>query len=197
MVEGTAFNAEFDGASSLELLERAKSGDSAARDELIARYLPRLRRWASGRMPEWVRDGLDTQDLVQEAVINTFRRIEAFQPRSEGALQAYLRQGVLNRIRDQHRRAVRRPVPGVLDSQAEDPSPSPLDVAIGRQAVERYEAALARLREDDRAAVIARVEMGASNEEIARMLGKPTANAARMALERALVRLAREMQKDG
>lgn len=197
MVEGTAFNAEFDGASSLELLERAKSGDSAARDELIARYLPRLRRWASGRMPEWVRDGLDTQDLVQEAVINTFRRIEAFQPRSEGALQAYLRQGVLNRIRDQHRRAVRRPVPGVLDSQTEDPSPSPLDVAIGRQAVERYEAALARLREDDRAAVIARVEMGASNEEIARMLGKPTANAARMALERALVRLAREMQKDG
>lgn len=189
-------DAEFDGASSLQLLERAKAGDEQARDELIARYLPRLRRWASGRMPEWVRDGLDTQDVVQEAVINTFRRIEGFEPRSEGALQAYLRQGVLNRIRDQHRRAVRRPVPGALDSQAEDQSPSPLDLAIGRQAVERYEAALSRLREDDRAAVIARVEMGASNEEIARMLGKRTANAARMTVERALVKLAREMQKD-
>ena len=182
--------------SSLTLLSRAQAGDADARDVLIARYLPRLRRWASGRLPLWVRDGADTQDLVQETVISTFRRIERFEARGEGALQAYLRQAILNRIRDYHRSSGRQPARGALDSQAADQGDSPLELAIGRQAVERYERALSRLRPDDREAIIARVEMGATNEEIAVMLDKPSANAARMAVERALVRLAREMEQE-
>lgn len=182
--------------SSLSLLERARAGDTQARDVLIARYLPRLQRWATGRMPHWVRDGVDTQDLVQDAVILTFRRIEGFEARGEGSLLAYLRQAVMNRIRDLHRRSARRPVASALDSATRDPAPSPLEQAVGREAVERYERALARLSDDDRQAIIARVEMDASNEEIAKLLGKPTPNAARMGVERALVRLAREMQKE-
>lgn len=195
MAAAPARDHTFDGESSLSLLERAREGDEQARDALIARYLPRLQRWASGRMPQRIRDGADTQDLVQDAVVQTFRRIDAFEVRTEGGLQAYLRQVVLNRIRDCYRRAARRPEPAPFDSQAEDPGPSALDEAIGREAVARYERALARLREDDRHAIVARVEMGATNDEIARMLGKPTANAARMTVERALVRLAREMQR--
>src|SRR5262245_42631792 len=95
--------------SSLTLLRRAQAGDPEARDALIARYLPRLARWASGRLPVWVRDAADTQDLVQETVISTFKRIDAFEARGEGALQAYLRQAILNRIRDYHRRSGRQP----------------------------------------------------------------------------------------
>ena len=38
--------------------------------------------------------------------------------------------------------------------------------------------------------------MGATNDEIAVMLDRPSANAARMAVERALVRLAREMEQE-
>jgi RNA polymerase sigma factor (sigma-70 family) len=143
-----------------------------------------------------VRDGADTQDLVQETVISTFRRIERFEARGEGALQAYLRQAILNRIRDYHRSSGRQPARAALDSQAADQGDSPLELAIGRQAVERYERALSRLRPDDREAIIARVEMGATNEEIAVMLDRPSANAARMAVERALVRLAREMEQE-
>jgi len=33
--------------SSVELLTRAQSGDDAALNSLLARYLPRLTRWAS------------------------------------------------------------------------------------------------------------------------------------------------------
>ena len=46
---------------------------------LIARYLPRLQRWATGRLPRWARDMADTQDLVQEALFQTFKRIERFE----------------------------------------------------------------------------------------------------------------------
>jgi RNA polymerase sigma factor (sigma-70 family) len=138
----------------------------------------------------------DTQDLVQDTLIRTFKRIEAFEPESDGALQAYLRQGILNRIRDELRRAGRRPAAGPLDSQVEDEAASPLEMAIGREAAERYERALGRLRPEDREAIIARVELDCTHEEIAAMLRKPTANAARMAVERALARLAEEMRRD-
>jgi RNA polymerase sigma-70 factor, ECF subfamily len=196
MSQGLPPDAGAHAESSLSLLERARAGDTQARDILIERYLPRLQRWATGRMPHWVRDGIDTQDLVQDAVILTFRRIENFEARGEGSLLAYLRQAVMNRIRDLHRRSTRRPTASALDQAARDPSPSPLEEAVGREAVDRYERALARLSDGDRQAIIARVEMDASNEEIAKLLDRPTPNAARMAVERALVRLAREMQKE-
>lgn len=181
--------------SSLTLLERARAGDREALESLIARYLPRLQRWASGRLPRWARDMAETQDLVQEALFQTFKRIERFEPRGEGALYAYLRQAILNRIREELRRAKRRPARSELDSAAEDDARSPLAAAIGQEAIDRYERALAQLRPDDRELVVARIELGYTNREIAELLDKPTPNAARMATERAVVRLAKEMGK--
>jgi RNA polymerase sigma-70 factor (ECF subfamily) len=181
--------------SSVDLLDRARAGDQAALDALVARYLPRLQRWASGRLPRWARDIADTQDLVQETLVQTFKRIEGFDNRGDGALQAYLRQAVLNRIRDALRHARRRPPASELDTGLEDSGLSPLDLAIGQQAVERYDRALDVLRPEERQLVVARVEFGFSNGELARAFGKPSANAARMALQRALLRVAAEMKK--
>jgi len=181
--------------SSLTLLARAQAGDPVALESLISRYRPRLQRWASGRLPRWARDMGDTQDLVQETLLQTFQKIERFESRGEGALFAYLRQAILNRIRDELRRAKRRPVKCEIDAQTADRDLSPLERAIGHEAVERYERALATLRDEDRQAVVARIELGYTHEEIAGLLGKPSANAARMAVERAIVRLAREMRK--
>jgi RNA polymerase sigma-70 factor (ECF subfamily) len=182
-----------DGETSLELLERARAGDGAALDRLCGRYLPRLRRWARGRLPRFARERLDTDDLVQESLVQTLGHLEGFVPRHEAALQAYLRQALFNRVRDEVRRAARRPAAAELRSDARDPAPSPLEETIGNEAVERYEAALARLGEEDRAAVVARVELQGTYPELARALGKPSADAARMAVSRALVRLAKEM----
>jgi RNA polymerase sigma-70 factor (ECF subfamily) len=180
--------------STLHLLARAQEGDAAALDMLFARYLPRLRRWARGRLPRWARDLADTDDMVQDALLRSFRQMDHFEPRSEGALQAYLRQAVLNRIRDELRRKGRTPEAAVLDSGHPADEASPLEQAIGQEAVELYDAALARLKEEDREAVIGRVELGLSYQELAEALGKPTPEAARKAAERALVRLAAEMK---
>jgi RNA polymerase sigma factor (sigma-70 family) len=181
--------------STLDLVQLAKAGDQTALERLIARCLPPLRRWASGRLPRWTRDLMDTDDLVQETVFRAVNRIGAFEPRHEGALQAYLRQAVMNRIRDEVRRKMRTPAQESLDDQYEQKQSSPLEEAIGHEAVERYEAALARLRPEDREAIIARVEMESSYEAVAQALGKPSPDAARMAVSRALVRLAEEMNR--
>ncbi|MBK9240488.1 MAG: sigma-70 family RNA polymerase sigma factor [Acidobacteria bacterium] len=179
--------------STLTLLTRARAGDEQALNDLFARYLPTLQRWASGRLPQWARDMAETQDLVQETLVQTFKKIDGFEHRGEGALHAYLRQAVMNKIRDELRRAGRRPAPESLPEGAPDPGLSPLEAAIGVEAVERYEAALQRLSEAERELIVARVEMGLTYAELADAVGKPSPDAARMALGRALVRLAEEM----
>jgi RNA polymerase sigma-70 factor, ECF subfamily len=186
-------NASADPESSLELLERARDGDAAALDRLLTRYLRPLQRWASGRLPRWARDLSDTGDLVQETLVQTFRNMGTFRPQREGALQAYLRQAVMNRIRDEIRRSRRRPAREDLGEHIPTDGTSPLDRAIGQETVERYEAALAELRDEDREAIVARVELGQSWEEVAAMLDKPSPAAARVATQRALVRLAVKM----
>jgi RNA polymerase sigma factor (sigma-70 family) len=183
--------------STFSLLERARAGDSEALERLFARHRKPLERWASGRLPNWARDISDTEDLVQETLLQTFKRIGDFEPRRVGALQAYLRQAVLNRIREELRKKGRRPNATDLDDIEVESAESPLEQAIGREAVERYEEALARLKAEEREAIIARVEMGYTYEELAEALGKPTPDAARKAAQRALVRLAEEMKRGG
>jgi RNA polymerase sigma-70 factor (ECF subfamily) len=180
--------------STFQLIERARVGDQEAIERLFARHLKPLQRWASGRLPKWARDLADTDDLVQDTLLQTFKRIEAFEPRRVGALQAYLRQAVLNRIRNELRRKGRQPHATDLDNIDVESAESPLEQAIGREAVERYEQALQRLTAEEREAIIARVELGYNYEELAEALGKPTSEAARKAARRALVRLAQEME---
>jgi RNA polymerase sigma-70 factor, ECF subfamily len=181
--------------STFRLIERARAGDKEAIERLFARHLKPLQRWASGRLPKWARDLADTDDLVQDTLAQTFKRIDAFEPRRVGALQAYLRQAVLNRIRNELRRKGRQPHATDLDGIDVESVESPLEQAIGREAVERYEGALQRLTAEEREAIIARVELGYSYEELAEALGKPTSEAARKAARRALVRLAEEMNR--
>ena len=183
--------------STIALLERARGGDRDALDALFARHVKPLRRWISGRLPRWARDMADTDDLVQDALLQTFKRIDAFDPRGPGALQAYLRQAVFNRVRDELRRKGRRPDSTDLDGVDMASEQSPLEDAIGREAVDKYERALTRLRPEEREAIVARVELGYTYEELAEALGKPSADAARKAAQRALVRLASEMRDGG
>lgn len=179
---------------SLRLLERARAGDAAALDALLERYLPRLRRWAAGRLPAAARGLLDTEDVVQETVVRAVGRLDRLEIRDAGALQAYLRQALTNRLIDVYRHVQRRANDTGIDSQLPGEDTSPLEAAIGRETLARYEAALLRLKPDDREAVILRVELCYEYEEIADMLGKSSAAAARVAVSRALARLSREMR---
>ena len=93
----------------LELVVRARSGDRVAMEALLERCMPPLKRWAHGRLPAAARGRLDTGDLVQEAALHVLGNLDTFEPRHVGAMQAYLRQSVINRIRDEVRRIGRQP----------------------------------------------------------------------------------------
>jgi RNA polymerase sigma factor (sigma-70 family) len=182
--------------STANLLDLARRGHERAIDVLFARSLPALRRWARGRLPARARDLLQTEDLVQDALHGVLRNLKNFEPRHPGALQAYMREAVLNRVRSEARRFANRPVAVELDDRQADAGRSPLEQAMDRDDLARYEAALARLRPLDREAVIARIEMQSSYEEIAQALDKPTANAARSLVVRALYKLYEEMRHE-
>jgi len=180
--------------NSRELLRRARDGDVSAANHLFARYLPVLYRWAHRRVPAWARGISDTADVVHDAVLHTLRHIPSFAPQRDGALLGYLRCALVNRIRDQFRTAVRRPMSALTDEDPQDASASPLDDAMGRQDRERYLRALKDLRPADRHAIVARLELGYTYEQLALVLRKPSAVAARLAVRRALMRLARRME---
>lgn len=172
--------------STMILLERLKAGDESAREILLARYLPILRRWAHGRLPARARDLSDTDDLVQVTLIRALSHMDRFAVRREGAFLAYLRAVLLNALRDELRRASRRPDHAVpLESVAET-VPSRIEATVGRDTLESYEEALAKLGVEQREAVILRVEFGYTYAEIADAMGKPSMNAARMVVVRAL-----------
>lgn len=184
------------GATSARLLSRARRGDQSALGALVARHLTPLQRWARGRLPRWARTMADTADLVQDAILNTLQRLHSFEPQGHGALRAYLRRAVENRINDEHRRIGRRGTAEELDEAMPDRgAPSPLDEAISNETEGRYRAALARLSPSDRSLIVARVELGYSYEQLALLTGKRRPDTARVALHRALVRLADEMSR--
>lgn len=192
---GPALNQENELTSTVDLLGRLRSGDDAAVGELIERSMPPLKRWARGRLPTWARSMADTQDLVQDAVIRAMPHLKTFEARHPGALQAYLRQAIANRIRDEIRKVQARPVAENAGSSLVDGAPTPLEQAIGSENLERYESALAKLQPAEREAIVARLELQQSYEEVAIALGKPSAGAARMAVMRAVRSLAKAMDE--
>jgi len=72
---------------------------------------------------------------------------------------------------------------------------SPLDSAVGCEAVRRYEAALATLTPRDRVVVRGRIELQWSYDELAEAIGVIRATTARAAVTRALGRLIEAMKK--
>lgn len=175
------------------LLARARGGDDRARENLAARYLDALRRWAHGRLPRSARDLVDTDDVVQSALYRAMNRIEEFENRGDGAFLAYMRQILLNQIRDEARRSRRRPGHDELPDDLVASQPSPLEQLIGREKLALYERSLANLIPPQREAVIMRLELGLRYREIAEAMGLPPGNAARMLVSRGLVHLAERM----
>lgn len=174
------------------LLQRWQSGESAAREALMARYLPILRRLAHNRLPAHARDLAGTEDLVQLTAIKALHVLDDFRPQGTGGLLAYLRTTLMNTLRDELRRGKRQPPrlgDDVLAGQV-DSSPSPMQQLLSEQALAAYEEALSQLRPDERDAVSLRVEFGLDYAEVAGLCGLKTANAARMRVSRALLRLA-------
>jgi RNA polymerase sigma-70 factor (ECF subfamily) len=107
-----------------------------------------------------------------------------------------MRRILLNQIRDEIRRVARRPARSELEGDLPALDRSPLEEAIGRETVERYEAVLDQLKEEQREAIILRLELGFTYQQIAEALGRDSPNAVRMMVTRALVRLGEQLGEE-
>jgi len=179
----------FSPEETVELVERAKRGDEDALEQLIARVLPRIQRWAHGRLPRGARSMLDTVDIVQDVLVSSVRHLDSFEQRGPGAFLAYLRRGLVNRLEDERRKLSCRPVQTEMPTDVTGHGPSPLEQVLGDERRARYETALAELDDPEQAAIIGRFEWGYSYADLAIVLGKPTDGAARAAVVRAVQRL--------
>jgi RNA polymerase sigma factor (sigma-70 family) len=138
--------------ASADLLAQARAGDTSALSRLFKRQGLALARWARGFS--------DTADVVQDALLQTFRRIDKIELRGEGALQAYLHTAVINRIKDEMRRVARRPIDDLDEEQQFASSdPTPFDQVMDGENEATYKRALAMLTEDDRALVVGRMDV--------------------------------------
>ncbi len=165
------------------LLERYKKGDRASCDALFKLYQPLLRRWARGRLPQYTRDLMDTEDLVQDTLMLAFDRAGRIEAKRPGAFFAYLRTVFINQIRQELRK--NKPHNQSLESSAD-----PVDNAQDMNALLAYDQALDRLSVEEKEAVVLRLEFGFTHQEIAVLTDKPSANAARMFITRAIMKLA-------
>ncbi len=184
---------EADLESTATLLSRVRAGDQDAREQLVVRYLALLKRWAHGRVPPRARGLADTDDLVQTTLVRALNGVQHFEPRREGAFLAYLRTILLNQLRTAIQRVDAGPPLQSLPEELEGARPSPLEEAIGAEAMESYEAALASLTEDQRQSVVLRIEMGLTFQQVAEATESPSADAARMLVARGLARLSEKM----
>lgn len=146
-------------------------------------------------MPSAARGLFDTDDLVQVAVERTLARLDHIEPSVSGSLLAYLRRAVLNQIRDEIRRVQRRPQRGGWSLEQAAAERDPLEQLISREALERYDIALAQLPAEQQEAFMMRIEMDCSYRDIADALGKPSAESARMLVRRAIQTLARLLKR--
>jgi RNA polymerase sigma-70 factor, ECF subfamily len=90
-------------AESVDLIERARSGDRAALNELLARYRDRLCRMVDMRLDTRLQARLDASDVVQEAYVDVTERLEEYLRDPKLPLFLWLRLVVGERLVRLHR----------------------------------------------------------------------------------------------
>src|SRR5207247_8739096 len=68
--------------STVDVLSRAQDGDRSAVRILMEQTLPPLKHWTHNRIPASGRGAVNTEDLVQDAVLHTLKRLGTFEPRT-------------------------------------------------------------------------------------------------------------------
>ena len=191
-----------------ELVARSQSGDTAAFAELMERFGPRLSAFLHSRLPPVRRALNDTDDALQEIRLKVWQALPKFESRGIGSFWWFLRQVARNRVTDEWRKAARQdamaPAIGAVGADSTGRPPEPIDpaatpqgAAISAEEQELFEEALASVPDPARRAVVLRLELHLDYGDIARDVGYPSPDAARVAIRRALVKVAQEIAARG
>lgn len=192
-------------SETVQLLKRWHGGDRKALDALVERDLPWIQSAVRARLGPALRSKAETQDFVQEVLIQFLEYGPRFLPRDRQQFRALLARIAENVIRHQvdwytaQRRSLyrERPLPGDsvlrLDGSF-DRQRSPSEEAAGREGEALVRFCLELTDPEDREVLVARNWEKLSFGEIARRLGI-SENAARQHYHRALARMAEKIDQ--
>ena len=157
-----------------ELVARSRSGDAESFNQLISRWerpIYALAYRVIGREE-------DARDVTQETFLRAFRGLAAF--KGQAKFSSWLYRIALNLCRDWIRRKKRSPIATLpedveLEDLVSDAAPTETveDLVSRRELSELVEAAMARLPEEQRTAIILKEYHGMTFQEIADLQGCP------------------------
>lgn len=153
-----------------ELVGRARTGERAAFDQLVARYQGRLLRL----VVRLLRDQAEAEDVVQETFLKAYRALPRF--RGEAAFYTWLYRIALNGARNAVLRRRQRSAPGPLPSQLPAQAPevgTPEAMLLSKQVMQTIDTAMEALPLELRTAIVLREIEGLSYEEIAQIMECP------------------------
>src|SRR5947209_17042306 len=171
------------------LLDRAKSGEAAAVDDLLAKHRDPLRRAVELRLDPALGRRVDASDIVQDVLLEANRRLRDYLREPTMPFHLWLRHLAKDRLIDAHRfhrKAQRRSLdreqanaPPVwaaessvqLIAQLLDPEKTPATAAVQQELELRLQSAVAGLDEADREVILMRHYEGMGNQEVAAALG--------------------------
>ena len=138
---------------------------------------------------------MDTSDLVQDALHRTFAQLARLRSVHVAALRSYLRRTIQNRIGDQLRHAMlrRRLALPNQSIQLSDEAAPQYQQLLDNEIWRRYLKGLKQLTPRQQRLIVGRLELGYSYRQMALIERLSTPDAARMAFQRALVRLSNVM----
>jgi RNA polymerase sigma-70 factor (ECF subfamily) len=193
-----------DFTSTLSLVQRAKAGDGAAFTRLFDRYAPRVRGLVALRTGRSLRDFVEHEDIVMEALTDAFAKLDRFEPRSEGSFIGWLAAFVERRVLDTWRRhhaqrrgggRVRRLADmgdtALLGEVPAAPGPTPTQAFARTELEAALERAMLALSERYRLVVYHRLVLDLPWDSIAEQMQLKDGASARALFHKATARLAR------
>lgn len=189
------------GSRTRVLVAAARKGEAPAHRELVLRFASPLRKLLAARTPIALRTVTDVEDLAQDTWARAFAHLDTFEFRGVGSFWCWLRRIALNELAMQlrSRGAAKRGTAQALPESGvapRTPAPGPHTQASRGDDLERIERALEALGARQREAVLLRIELDLSFDEIARECSFATPDAARMAVTRGVEQIASRLRVD-
>lgn len=148
-----------------DLMDAVREGDARAFAALLERHMEAVR--AIGWRMLGSADAAD--DLAQDVFLRIWKRPEGYD-RAKGRFAAWLRRVAANACIDRLRKNHPGQLDGKMGEALADPAPGPEQRAIESQRAARVRAAIARLPERQRQAIVLAHDLGHTNIEIAQIM---------------------------
>jgi RNA polymerase sigma-70 factor (ECF subfamily) len=173
----------------IDLFRRAQLDDEVARDRLMSRCYKDMLGCARHHMPWGRRSLLESQDIVQMAMIKAQRNLKKIKVDGDDGFRKYLRTAIKHLVVDVYRANGRRPPKHELQDGFTNGTKTPEEAAIENEQRGHLERALGSLKGHQRELIILRCLREMSHAEVAAELGKKP-DAVRIGTGRALEKLA-------